>query len=440
VVEKDGRWTTEDERMNATFASYQSTSKWFAAARAVCAVFFIYATLIFLIAIPARWTQLTQPTSITLANLSGLGWSVAPYAIYSLATEVIFAGVYLLIALIIFVRRSNDGGALVTAVFLVAFGFGNQTITPTLNALSVYPFGTFAFQFGGFAGWVTLPLFFYLFPNGRFVPAWTRVTTLIWFLVCIPWNFMVDTPFYPLNWHPALFVPLLISMYGTFISSPIYRYVRVSNTLERQQTKWVIYSFVMMVSIELVIIFVATLLSTFAVIGYLNPAIGEAPTPEIFAILVFLQSGLRLIWLILPLALAFSILRYRLWDIDIIIRRTLIYSILTALLALFYFGAVIVLQQLFRALTGAGDDLAIIVSTLALAALFNPLRHRVQDAIDHRFYRRKYDAHQVLERFAATARDEVELEKLTGELLHVVNETMQPMHASLWLKSREREK
>jgi hypothetical protein len=123
-----------------------------------------------------------------------------------------------------------------------------------------------------------------------------------------------------------------------------------------------------------------------------------------------------------------------LWDIDIIIRRTMIYSIITATLGLVYFSAVIVLQQIFRSLTGAGDDLAIIVSTLAIAALFNPLRHRVQDIIDHRFYRRKYDAHQVLARFAATARDEVELEKLTGELLNVVNETMQPTSVSLWLK------
>ena len=142
--------------------------------------------------------------------------------------------------------------------------------------------------------------------------------------------------------------------------------------------------------------------------------------------------------LALPAALTIAILRYRLWDIDILIRRTLIYSTITALLALFYFGAVIALQQLFRLLTGAGDDLAIIISTLALYAVFNPLRRRVQDAIDQRFFRRKYDAQQVLARFAATARDEVELEKLTGELLNVVNETMQPKSISLWLKHDKR--
>ena len=144
-------------------------------------------------------------------------------------------------------------------------------------------------------------------------------------------------------------------------------------------------------------------------------------------------------YVLLPLSIGIAILRYRLWDIDIIIRRTLIYSIITAILALFYFGAVIVLQQFFRSLTGAGDDLAIIVSTLAIAALFNPLRNRVQSSIDHRFYRSKYDAQQVLARFAQTARDEVELEKLTYELLRVVDETMQPSSVSLWLRRDNRE-
>jgi hypothetical protein len=169
----------------------------------------------------------------------------------------------------------------------------------------------------------------------------------------------------------------------------------------------------------------------------LAPGIFEPPPTEALgARLVGALLGgtlFRLIFLLFPAAILIAILRYRLFDIDIIIRKTLIYSVLTALLALIYFGGVVLVQQLTRSIT-ASSDLAIAVSTLMLAALFFPLRRRVQNVIDRRFYRRKYDAAKTLAAFGVTVRDEVELDKLTAELINVVNETMQPMSVSLWLK------
>jgi hypothetical protein len=144
--------------------------------------------------------------------------------------------------------------------------------------------------------------------------------------------------------------------------------------------------------------------------------------------------GILLI-LIFPATLAITIFRYRLFDIDIVIRKTLLYGALTALLALVYFGSVVVLQQLFGSVTGVEQSpAAIVISTLAIAALFTPLRGRLQTIIDRRFYRQKYDAQQVLAQFAQTARDETDINTLTAELVQVVQETVQPTRISVWLK------
>jgi hypothetical protein len=137
----------------------------------------------------------------------------------------------------------------------------------------------------------------------------------------------------------------------------------------------------------------------------------------------------------LPVAVGIAVLRYRLYDIDRIINRTLVYGSLTVMLALIYFGGVAATQAIYRALTGQEQQpqLAVVVSTLAIAALFSPLRHRIQSFIDRRFYRRKYDARKTLEAFSAKLRDETDLDRLGDELMGVVHETIQPAHVSLWL-------
>jgi hypothetical protein len=138
----------------------------------------------------------------------------------------------------------------------------------------------------------------------------------------------------------------------------------------------------------------------------------------------------------IPVAVGIAILRYRLYEIDIIINRTLVYGFLTAMLALVYFGGVTTTQAIFRALTGQEQQpqIAIVVSTLVIAALFNPLRRRIQGFIDRRFYRRKYDARKTLDTFAAKLRDQTDLDALSDDLVGVVRETKQPAHVSLWLR------
>jgi hypothetical protein len=141
----------------------------------------------------------------------------------------------------------------------------------------------------------------------------------------------------------------------------------------------------------------------------------------------------------IPVATGIAILRYRLYDIDRIINRTLVYGLLTVMLALIYFGGVTLTQSIFRVLTGQEQQpqLIIVASTLVIAVLFNPLRHRTQEFIDRRFYRRKYDAAKTLEEFSAKLRDETDLNALSGDILAVVRETVQPAHVSLWLRKPE---
>jgi sterol desaturase/sphingolipid hydroxylase (fatty acid hydroxylase superfamily) len=200
----------------------------------------------------------------------------------------------------------------------------------------------------------------------------------------------------------------------------------VANPAEQKQTRWVLFGMGAMA------VFILSILAYTAILG--DTTIGTPADPDFFRRFVFL-SVLNLSFEFIYLSIGMAILRSQLFDIDVIIRKTLVYTALTALLALVYFGSVVLLQRLFGTLTGvAQSPLAVVVSTLVIAALFTPLRRRIQDAIDRRFFRKKYDAQRVLAHFAQTARDETDLDALTGELARVVQETLQPEQVSVWVR------
>jgi hypothetical protein len=193
------------------------------------------------------------------------------------------------------------------------------------------------------------------------------------------------------------------------VGSMIVRFRR-SSGVERQQLKWIVYAG-------------AVAAGGFALTLFLSGPFANA---------VFALGFLAFIGV--PVAAGVAIMRYRLYEIDLLINRTLVYGVLTALLGLVYFGGVTLLQGVFRSLTGQGSTLAVVASTLVIAALFNPLRRRIQAFIDRRFYRRKYDAAKTLEAFSARLRSETDLDVLTADLLALVRGTLQPAHASLWLR------
>jgi len=204
------------------------------------------------------------------------------------------------------------------------------------------------------------------------------------------------------------------------LASIVVRY-RKAQGMERAQIKWFAYAVFLVPAV-----FGVVSLQPFQSSADLVTATTDLEQVATGAIFVLAIAAF-------PIAVGIAILRYRLWDIDNLINRTLVYGVLTASLAAFYFGSVLLLEALLRPIVGENNDLAIVISTLLIAALFLPFRRTIQTVIDRRFYRRKYDAARTLEAFSATLRDEVDLDSLTNRLLEVVEETMQPASVSLWL-------
>jgi hypothetical protein len=210
----------------------------------------------------------------------------------------------------------------------------------------------------------------------------------------------------------SVYLALYFFLFFASAASLVVRFRR-SGSLERQQIKWLAFA------------------ALAVPVWFLTNAPIEAAVPNLFQVVdALIFSAL------VPVAAGVAILRYRLYDIDVVINRTLVYGALTAILGVVYFGGVATTQATFRALTDQKQppQLAIVVSTLVIAALFNPLRRRIQGFIDRRFYRRKYDARKTLEAFSAKLRDEIDLDALNNELVGAVKETMQPTHVSLWLR------
>jgi hypothetical protein len=335
-------------------------------------------------------------------------------------------------ALIVSRRPGNIIGWLFL-VSAVAFGmqfFSGQYATVALSGSTGLPGGAYAAWLSTLmqlAAVSTILFLLMLFPTGRLlsprwrVMAWTTGLVILGSLISLalspgpiqdftptpnPFGIRVVVP----GFLQALGGWLVLACIVAVVVSLVLRLYR-SRGEERLQLKWFVYA---------------------ATLGILAISLADlVPAP----LGVWIAN---LAWVVAPPSLAVSagiaILRYRLYDIDLLINRTLVYGSLTVTLVALYFGGIVVLQRIFVILTGQQSTLAVVASTLAIAALFNPLRRRVQGFVDRRFYRRKYDARKALEAFSATLRDETDLEALNNELVGVVRETMQPAHVSVWLR------
>ncbi len=396
--------------------------RWLLLARVAWVAVAIAALGMFVISVPARYAELAHPTAGLRAALTEMELSAGGYALYNVSLDTVFVSVFAVVATLIFWRRSNDPVALLVATMLVVWGPLNGLFVLTPSATEgMYP--ALQATLGPtltYVGYMTWMLFFYVFPSGRFVPRWTPWLALCWVLFSGSWLFTPSVG--PPSWPLPLFNAAILVLWGSFLVAQIYRYARVSDSIQRQQTKWVVFG---------VAVAVGGVLTTIFSVGAAIDLPPQEVGPRMLSMLL-----MDAFMLAIPISIGIAVLRSRLFDIDVVINRTLVYGSLTAALALVYLGGVATTQGVFRVLTGQEQQpqLAVVISTLVIAALFNPLRRRIQGFIDRRFYRSKYDARKTLEAFSAKLRDETDLETLNDDLIGVVAETMQPAHVGLWLR------
>ena len=414
-------------------ANTSISGRWLVVARLSFVVVSIFTLVLYIIGTPVYFAYLDtlctncldgRLTPDKLQALQVLNISITTYAVYWVSINLLFALVYFAVAALIFWRKPDDWMAWLASFSLVAFGASFPDIPAALAA--VHPVWMLPVTLVGenVLGFPSLIVFFFLFPTGRFVPRWTRWVAVGSAALFVLGAFFPGTLLNISNWPslPFLLVPLVV--FGSLVYSQLYRYRRVSTPVERQQTKWIVFGATVAL---LGFLLLGVLLSAFLRLFMPLPSLGLLPT-------VIVVTGIYLLLLLIPLSFAVAILRYRLWEIDVIINRTLVYGTLTVILTGVYVGLVIGLQALLRGIISQDNSVAIVISTLAIAALFQPLRRRIQRIIDRRFYRNKYDAAKIIEAFSATLRNEVDLTTLREHLLVVVQETMQPAHVSLWLR------
>jgi hypothetical protein len=359
-----------------------------------------------------------QLTAEQIATLAAQGLTLGGYAVLTLFIALVAMAVCLGISALIMWRRSDDHVAFLIALLLITLG--------PINIIAGVPPGSSLLlpaELLLFLSQSLQVLGFLLFPSGQFVPRWMRWVFFGSLVAFIPASFFPAATLIP-NMsasQPGWLVALAELVMGACVQ--VYRYQRISSPMQRQQTKWVVFG----IAIPITILVILNALALFF------------PAPLVTSwlyLLVFNELGF-LLPILLPLALSFAMLRYRLWEIDTLINRTLVYGLLTVLLATIYGSLVLVLQVLLRGVIQQSNPIVLVGSTLVMVVLFRPLHQHIQTLINRLFYRQKYDAASTLTAFSAFLRTEVNADHLCEQIVGVVQQTMHPTFVSLWLVSSQ---
>jgi hypothetical protein len=347
----------------------------------------LIAALLFLASLPYRHNQLlnlsltthsqadilrsANPEAIRMA-LAQLDISMDLYATYTLGLEVLSALVFCTVALVIANRRTDPLWSMFVSGTLILFG---TTGLPTIGALAqAQPALEPTYRLLNGLGWTFLGVLFYTFPNGQFIPSWTRPMAALWILWQLSWTIYPDIPINPLRWPPLLALLVWMAWLATGAYAQSYRYFRVSGAIQRQQTKWVACGLTASGLAGSLANLPTTLFPTLAYQGSAGPIyeLLRAPATYLFTLLV-------------PISIGIAILRYRLFDVDLLINRTLVYIPLTAILGGLYTTSITFSQRLFVAFTGERSDAPIVITTLVVASLATPIKNSLQARVDSRF-------------------------------------------------------
>ena len=406
--------------------------QWILVARIGWVLMTLFFLTTFILGLPYRHRELATacdvpvcpPLTVSSADAASIDstlFSMQGYASFHIGIELITALLMSAMAGLIFWKYFDNLLGILTAYLLIYMGLAGFVQAGFVFAAQ-YPSVEWFYNqlFALFDPLILLVIF--IFPTGKFL---NKLSLSVFVFIIFLWlldKILVQNGIDIMGDGGTI---LFLGAFAIGIWSQIYRYRNISTAVEKQQTKWVLVG-------------VTSLL--FCIAGWILLVETFPPsTPQT----LFLTNtvGISIIFLfayLFPITMIIAIMRYGLWGIDVIIRRTVQYAIVSSLLAVTYFGSITLIQGGITAVTNTQSPFAIVLSTLLVAALFNPLRLRVQAFIDRRFFRKKYDAQQVLAQFTQTARDETDMEILTAELHHVIQETMQPEQVSIWLKGVER--
>jgi signal transduction histidine kinase len=381
---------------------------------------------LFVASIPIEFAQLQLgcPTSycassggiapVELSLLENLGISPGFFAAYGIALELIFALVFVVVAALIFWRKSSDRQALFVSLALLLFGTATQT--SALQALvATHPSWRLPVDSLHFLGSASFSLFLFIFPDGRFVPRWTRWVALVW----IAWLF----PRYWLpNWPPSgLALPNLVvwlSALGSAVYSQVYRFRKISNRVQRQQTKWVVFGIGMGLALFIIVNIVVS---------------ATAPVPTSASKLTTLMVGAALMngaLLLIPLSIGVAVLRYHLFDIDLLINRTLVYGALIVIVTGLYILLVGMVGVLFQSV---GNSFLVILATGLIAVLFQPLRQSLQRGINHFMYGERDDPYAVLSRLSQRLEATLAPEAVLPTIVETIAQSLKLPYAGITL-------